>query len=118
MGLLDEAIREHLELKLRNGADPAQIAAEEREALEPALVDPDAEAQPATAPESGSGSEQDAEEYEQLPAAPVPADPAHELPQETVEFDMRTVIDPAPQERPLPQHPEQEHADHEQLGFE
>ena len=35
MGLLDEAIREHLELKRRSGADPGEVAREEREALEP-----------------------------------------------------------------------------------
>jgi hypothetical protein len=33
MGLLDEAIREHLELKRRRGADPSAIAREEHEAL-------------------------------------------------------------------------------------
>jgi hypothetical protein len=35
MGLLDEAIREHLDLKRRNGADPADIERMEREALGP-----------------------------------------------------------------------------------
>jgi hypothetical protein len=35
MGLLDDAIREHLDLKRRRGADPAQIEREEREALGP-----------------------------------------------------------------------------------
>jgi hypothetical protein len=35
MGLLDEAIREHLELKRRRGADVAEVAREEREALGP-----------------------------------------------------------------------------------
>jgi len=34
MGLLDEAIREHLELKRRRGADPGEIAREEQEALQ------------------------------------------------------------------------------------
>ena len=33
MGLLDEAIREHLELKRRRGGDPSGMAREEREAL-------------------------------------------------------------------------------------
>jgi hypothetical protein len=36
MGLLDDAIREHLELKRRRGADPAEIERAEREALGPA----------------------------------------------------------------------------------
>lgn len=35
MGLLDEAIREHLDLKRRRGADPAEIERAEREALGP-----------------------------------------------------------------------------------
>ena len=35
MGDLDEAIREHLELKRRRGADPAEVAQEEQEALAP-----------------------------------------------------------------------------------
>ena len=35
MGLLDNAIREHLELKRRRGADPAEIERDEQEALGP-----------------------------------------------------------------------------------
>jgi hypothetical protein len=35
MGLLDDAIREHLELKRRGGADPSLVAREEHEALAP-----------------------------------------------------------------------------------
>jgi hypothetical protein len=35
MGLLDDAIREHLQLKLRHGADPAEVARLEHEALAP-----------------------------------------------------------------------------------
>jgi hypothetical protein len=33
--MLDDAIREHLELKRRRGADPDEVAREQREALEP-----------------------------------------------------------------------------------
>jgi hypothetical protein len=36
MGVLDEAIREHLELKRRHGADPGEVARLEHEALGPA----------------------------------------------------------------------------------
>src|SRR5437763_15829775 len=39
MGLLDEAIRDHLELKRRAGADPAEIAHAERAALAPVFPD-------------------------------------------------------------------------------
>lgn len=35
MGLLDDAIREHLELKRRRGADPGEVAREESDALGP-----------------------------------------------------------------------------------
>ena len=35
MGLLDDAIREHLDLKRRHGADPAEVARAERDALGP-----------------------------------------------------------------------------------
>ena len=35
MGDLDDAIRDHLELKRRRGADPAEVAREEQEALAP-----------------------------------------------------------------------------------
>src|SRR5205823_11757722 len=41
MGLLDEAIREHLELKRRHGADPAEVAQLEREAFGPARRGPE-----------------------------------------------------------------------------
>ena len=33
MGLLDDAIREHLELKRQHGADPEEVSRQEREAL-------------------------------------------------------------------------------------
>src|ERR1700678_3887192 len=35
MGLLDDAIRDHLDLKRRHGADPADVERAEREALGP-----------------------------------------------------------------------------------
>ena len=40
MGLLDDAIREHLDLKRRNGADPADIERAERDALGPVRREP------------------------------------------------------------------------------
>lgn len=40
MGLLDEAIRDHLDLKRRRGADPAEIERAEREALGPVRREP------------------------------------------------------------------------------
>jgi hypothetical protein len=47
MGLLDDAIREHLELKRRHGADPSEVARQESEALGPARRAAEAEAPPA-----------------------------------------------------------------------
>src|SRR5437588_10882130 len=41
MGLLDDAIREHLDLKRRRGADPAEIDRAEREALGPVRRGPE-----------------------------------------------------------------------------
>ena len=41
MGLLDDAIREHLELKRKHGADPDDLARQEREALELPLLEGD-----------------------------------------------------------------------------
>jgi hypothetical protein len=41
MGLLDDAIREHLDLKRRRGADPADIERAEREALGPVRRGPE-----------------------------------------------------------------------------
>jgi len=41
MGILDEAIREHLELKRRRGADPTEIERLEREALGPVRRGPE-----------------------------------------------------------------------------
>jgi hypothetical protein len=44
MGLLDDAIRDHLELKRRHGADPGEVARLEHEALGPARREPAAAA--------------------------------------------------------------------------
>ena len=58
MGLLDDAIREHLDLKRRRGADPTEIERAEREALGPVRRGPEvtgeetASAAPATEPEA------------------------------------------------------------------
>ncbi len=41
MGLLDEAIKEHLDLKRRRGADPAEVERAEREALGPVRRGPE-----------------------------------------------------------------------------
>src|SRR6201993_2744228 len=62
MGLLDDAIREHLDLKRRRGADPAEVERAEREALGPVRRNPSlADADPAedqTAPGDGFAYDQ------------------------------------------------------------
>ena len=83
MGLLDDAIREHLDLKRRRGADPTEIERAEREALGPVrrgpevggddapatstAVEPEVAA-PAAAPEQWEPFDEDAELHEPGPA--------------------------------------------------
>ena len=53
MGLLDDAIREHLELKRLRGADPGEVAREQREALD--AIDGQATAERAETTQDASG---------------------------------------------------------------
>jgi hypothetical protein len=55
MGLLDDAIREHLELKRRHGADPGAVARQESEALGPTTSPGDAAAAPQDDATAGHG---------------------------------------------------------------
>jgi hypothetical protein len=57
MGLLDEAIREHLELKRRRGADPGEIARAEHEALEPIFPEEPVPTDGAEEPRAEEGAE-------------------------------------------------------------
>jgi hypothetical protein len=87
MGLLDEAIRDHLELKRQRGADPNQVAREEQDALGPAVRRPaegdaSAEAAEAAAPQ----------------AAPPEAAPSAEAPEVA-----------APSEAHVEEHPVEQH---------
>src|SRR3954468_24544761 len=70
MGLLDDAIREHLELKRKHGADPEDVARQEQEALGPGqrneFAQPAAEAEPAPPPPS---EEEEPAPEEEPPAA-------------------------------------------------
>ncbi|WCB91592.1 hypothetical protein DSM104299_00264 [Baekduia alba] len=59
MGLLDDAIREHLELKRRRGADPSEIEREESEALGPVRREVVEDVEPE--PEASAGSYADHE---------------------------------------------------------
>jgi hypothetical protein len=69
MGLLDDAIREHLELKRRRGADAGEVSREESEALGPVRRSPDGTPDLSTIPAPPTAGE---------PATPSP--PAHDLP--------------------------------------
>ena len=89
MGLLDDAIREHLELKRRRGADLAEIARQEDEALGD--------------PRRGELAASEA-------AEPPAAEPAAE--QESVEEPVELEPEPEPQPEPEPDsRPEPEPAD-------
>jgi hypothetical protein len=69
MGLLDDAIREHLELKRKHGADPEDLARQEREALGPGMRNEFAQ------PEQGS---EPAPEPQPEPVAAEPAPPVRD----------------------------------------
>ncbi len=101
MGLLDEAIREHLELKRRRGADPSAVAREEQEALAPVLPDaPMAAHAESDSPreEADSSAAAAPTEATSTPYAPDPAAVPLGLSEETAELDMQAVIeqDPSP----------------------
>src|SRR5580765_2240559 len=78
MGLLDDAIREHLELKRRRGADAGELERQEHEALGPArrgeFAKPEGEGAVADAPaESAEAPPADEEPAAEEPPAPEPA---------------------------------------------
>ena len=60
MGLLDDAIREHLDLKRRRGADPSEIERAEREALGPVRRGPEVGGDDAPLAEPEAGVEPEA----------------------------------------------------------
>jgi hypothetical protein len=80
MGLLDDAIREHLELKRKHGADPDDVARQEQEALGPGQRNEFAQPEVAAA----APPEPAVEEPEELAPEPPPEfePPADELPAE------------------------------------
>jgi hypothetical protein len=96
MGLLDDAIREHLELRRRHGADPSEVMSKEHEALGPAATRA-ASARPVDADDDArflAEPSLTAEDRRPEPRAGgrISADNAY-LSQETVELDMRAVLD-------------------------
>jgi hypothetical protein len=111
MGLLDDAIREHLELKRRRGADPGEVAREQQEALDVADEEReagDAELSPEPADVDGAWVDAEGAAPEQelsdgdAPEAREPQASAPEgaregepstVSQETAELDMQSVLD-------------------------
>jgi hypothetical protein len=91
MGLLDDAIREHLELKRSRGADPGEVERQEREAL--GSSSPQAEFAPA--PEAAEPEPIGADEEE---PAEEPADPV-DAGEEREPFDVEA-LEPAPEADP------------------
>lgn len=66
MGLLDDAIREHLDLKRRRGADPTEVERAEREALGPVRRGPEPQSAEVTAgTEPADNVESDQEWHEE-----------------------------------------------------
>jgi hypothetical protein len=68
MGLLDDAIREHLDLKRRRGADPAEIERDEREALGPVrrAPEPQEAEEPQLAQPMPYDDQESAEDHDEL----------------------------------------------------
>ena len=106
MGLLDEAIREHLELQRKRGGDPTDLARQEQEALgpavreageaaaaaEPVVMDPGPAPEAAPAPEALE------------PAVPDPESPPAHRPQpdDSLQPDPEAPAAPAEPESPPP----------------
>ena len=93
MGLLDEAIREHLELKRRRGADPGEIAHQEQAALAPVFPPEETEAAAAAAAEAELPVELEVADDAAPVAAPQVSDEGFHAGQETAEIDMQAVLD-------------------------
>jgi hypothetical protein len=89
MGLLDDAIRDHIELKRRHGADPGEVARIETEALGPARREPVAAAPFDVGTEAGAAAPSEASgavtaEAPAPPAEPGAPEPAPDAPDEPV----------------------------------
>src|SRR4051812_42482355 len=78
MGLLDDAIREHLELKRKHGANPEDVARQEQEALGPGQRNEFAQPEQ---PEQPLEPEPELQEPEPEPPAAVAAGDLDELPE-------------------------------------
>jgi hypothetical protein len=101
MGVLDDAIREHLELKRKHGAAADEVEREEQEALGPPRRQP---VQPPAADAPAAGEEQVAA----TPAAPAEQE-LDEVPvDEAIPAESAVEPEPAPAVEPAPTEPEPE----------
>jgi hypothetical protein len=90
MGLLDDAIREHLDLKRRRGADPTEIERAEREALGPVRRGPEVTEEELDAPEADAVPDSEHTAREPEPWEPFQEDPelrALEEPEELTPYE-------------------------------
>ena len=136
MGLLDDAIKEHLELKRKHGAGEDELRRQETEALGPARRDFNADAaesaeplaaepaDPATAApepvaEPAGWLDDEPEPFEPAAAAPAPPhpEPSPEVSAETVVDEPLPAPDPAPPVEPEPAPPRRE-SDTPTQGFD
>jgi hypothetical protein len=101
MGLLDDAIREHLELKRKHGADPEDVARQEQEALGPGQRNEFAqpEAAPAPEPEAAAPEELEPAEVDELPEGE-PGIPEEPPAAEAPGYDEDPWLDEEPDEVP------------------
>jgi hypothetical protein len=107
MGLLDDAIREHLELKRLHGADPDEVAREERAALDPVRDEHGAEPgehleypeeleeeiPPGEDHASSADDPEDSRDGRDFDADDPPELESRHAIQETAEIDMRTILE-------------------------
>jgi hypothetical protein len=141
MGLLDDAIREHLDLKRKHGAGDEELRRQETEALgparrdftadaanaEPAAAAP-AEAAPTAAPEPAEpagwlddepgGAPFDAAAEAPPPAPPKVPEPAAEATELDLEEEPLPAPDPAPVEEPPEHEPERRLSQTPTEGFD
>jgi len=104
MGLLDDAIREHLDLKRKHGAGEDELRRQEGEALGPARRDFSADSARAAEPDAAEAGEAAAAEPE--PAATEPAgwldDEPGAAPFDAVEAPAEPEVEPARAQESLP----------------
>jgi hypothetical protein len=125
MGLLDDAIKEHLELKRRRGADAEEVTRQEKEALGAPQRAEFADAAPAAADEAPAEEPEPAPEPEPEPEPE--REPDIPLDQATVEYTPEPEPEPEPHkaqpaegEDVLEETPDflQETPEHDRLWFE